>query len=170
MTLDVFYDWFRDFILSQVKEQTFLVLDSNDLHLSLDLVKLAWGKNFTTLKLPVSRHPMFCSLFTRLFTNGWNHSWAEAHEPFFKNHFKHTLCMHFVRKVYHQGWKFSWKSQEWYRVLSWKLSGYFKVDVELGKIYLFNILIDDMTACPWIILYGWLCVAMLFDLCYCMDE
>ena len=32
------------------------------------------------------------------------------------------------------------------------------------------ILIDDMTACPWIILYGWLCMAVLFDLCDCMDE
>ena len=59
-------------------------------------------------------------------------------------------------------------------ITNWELQVFISSKTCIIFIYYFylyiHILIDDMTACPWIILYGWLCMAMLFDLCDCMDE
>ena len=59
---------------------------------------------------------------------------------------------------------FSW----WALVLGCHLWIVFFIVLIFG-IWLF-ILTYDTTACPWIILYGWLCTVMLFDLCNWMDE
>jgi hypothetical protein len=52
MTADLFYNWFRDVFLPQVKEKALLILDGHGSHLSLALAKLASEKNVTILKLP----------------------------------------------------------------------------------------------------------------------
>ena len=52
MTADLFYNWFRDVFLPQVKEKALLILDGHGSHLSLALAKLASEMNVTILKLP----------------------------------------------------------------------------------------------------------------------